>query len=119
MDLNAAAEALIQLIANLTFMPIAAPLVLALVALLKRIIPASVVSAGTLALLVQALVWIAWLLARHVFDVDDATIKTWVEMLTVIGGAVAGFAGSAVLTQAAYDRAKARDVPLLGKARRV
>ena len=113
-ELEAALTAILELVNNLTFSPLTAAFVVAVVALLKKVIPESL-SVGTLALIVQVLVWVALVAAKH-FGVEDQ-FNTWLGTITTILGAVTGLVASSYLSTRFYNAARDKDVPLLGDTR--
>lgn len=115
MDVQPAFELLIKLLNDVTFIALAAPLVVALTAIFKRFIPTNI-SAPTIAIAMQVLVWVVWVLAKH-FGYE-AQFGTWVEAFTTILSAVVGLTGSAFVAQRVYTSAKKQEVPLLGSTKR-
>lgn len=113
-ELEAALLAVLELVNNLTFSPLTAAFVVAAVALLKKVIPESV-SVGTLALVVQVLVWVALVAAKH-FGVESQ-FNTYLQTITTILGAVTGLVASSYLSTRFYHAAQNKGVPLLGDTR--
>lgn len=113
-ELEAALTALLELVNNVTFSPLTAAFVVAVVALLKKVVPESI-GAGTLALIVQVAVWAALLAAKAAGYEEQFT--TWLGAITTILGAVTGLVASSYLSTRYYNAAKAKGVPLLGDSR--
>lgn len=111
-ELAAALLALVKLVSDLTFVPIAAPFVIAATALLKKLIPSSLFSAGTIALTVQVIVWVVYIVAKH-FGYSDQ-FGTYINALTTILAAVGGLVASSAVSNWGYNKLKGASVPLLG-----
>lgn len=115
MELAPALELIIKLLNDITFVAAAAPLVVALTAIFKRFIPTTV-SAPTIAITMQVLVWVAWVLAKH-FGYEEQ-FGTWTNAFTTILSAIVGLAGSAFVATRIYREAHKQEVPLLGSDKR-
>lgn len=107
--LQAALELLIKALANVTFLPIAAGFVVVATAILKKFVP---INPAYIALALQVLAWVAWVLALHLGYGDQ--FEGWIAALTTILTALAGLAGSSILATKAYDASVNHDVPLIG-----
>lgn len=112
--LTAALELLIKAITDITFVPVAAGLVVALTGLVKRFIPTSV-NAGYIALLFQVILWVAWVLALHFGYADQ--FGTVISTFTTVVVAVTGLVGSSALATRIHESAAANNVPLAGYKR--
>lgn len=112
--LEAALDLLIKAIANITFVPIAALLVVALTGIFKRFLPASV-PAGLIVLVLQVITWVLWMLALH-FGYG-AQFESAVQLFTTIATIVAGLVGSTVIASAVHNLAAENKVPLVGYKR--
>ncbi len=107
-------ELLIKALADGTFLPIGAGLVVALTAIFKRFLPENIGS-GVLAIAFQVVVWIAWVIVQHLGFGDQ--FGTWINSITTIITAVGGLVGSSFLATKAYNYAVAQNVPLFGTQR--
>lgn len=114
MDLQQAFETLVRILNDLTFLPLAAGFVLIVVALLKRVIPERFISPQGLALMVQVIVWIIYLIAKERLGVDEAAFQSYLEILTAVGSALLMIVSSALATQKAYTVLERNKVPVLG-----
>ena len=108
-------EAFIKLLSNLSFLPIAAPAVIAITALLKRFIPSTMISAGMLALVVQVVVWVAWILCKHFGYAMQ--FESWIDGLTTILAGVAAITVSAGATAVGYNALQRVKAPVVGQTR--
>lgn len=114
MELQSAAEALIKLVTDATFLPFAAGMVVAITALIKKLLPAtSTVSAGGIAFACQVVVWVLWVLAKRA-GIDEGTFTSAVDALTTIASAVLGLVGSSIAATKMYEAARDRNVPVIG-----
>lgn len=107
--LTAALELLMKALSDVTFLPVAAGFVLVATALLKKVIPVNPVY---IALTLQVLAWVAWVLAKHYGYGDQ--FDGWIGALTTILTALAGLAGSTILATKGFNSSVRADVPLLG-----
>ena len=113
-DLELALAAFLELVYSITFSPLTAAFVVASTAILKKLLPQSI-GAGTIAIVMQVLVWVALTLARN-YGVE-AQFMTGLEALTTILGALAGLLASSYVSTKMYNLAVRNDVPVLGDTR--
>lgn len=111
-ELQAALELIIKMASDLTFVPAAAALVVVLTALLKRFLP---VNPAYIALALQGLVWVVWILAKQ-FGYEPQ-FSTWIDGVTTIVSALAGFVVSTSAATKAYTVLKHQGAPILGDTR--
>ncbi len=116
METLPAFQAVVHLLNDVTFLPCAVGFVVALTALLKKLLPESIGS-GTIALTLQVIVWVAWVVAKDALHFEPTQFQNAVGTMTTILSAVAGFVGSGILSSVAYKKARDNNVPLLGNAR--
>lgn len=109
--LTAALELIIKAIANATFIPVAAGLVVALTGIAKHFIPTTV-PAGAIALTFQVILWVAWVAALH-FGYGSQ-FESLIQTFTTIAVAVAGLIGSTIVATRTHNAAAANNVPLAG-----
>ena len=107
--LQAALELLIKALANVTFLPIAAGFVVVATAILKKFVP---INPAYIALALQVLAWVAWVLALHLGYGDQ--FEGWITALTTILTALAGLAGSTFAAEKLYAASVRAEVPLIG-----
>jgi len=107
-------ELFVKLLADGTFLPVAAGLVVALTAIFKRFLPDNI-SSAVLALVFQVIVWIAYVVAVQLGY--GSQFDTWISTITTIVVAIAGLVGSSFLATRAYVYASDREVPLFGYSR--
>lgn len=113
-ELEAALLALVKLVSDLTFVPGAAALVVALTAIAKRILPASI-SAGAIAITLQVIVWVIYIVAKHYGYADQ--FDSYIAVVTTVVSALGGLLVSSYAAEWGYKKLSARDVPVLGAAR--
>lgn len=112
--LQAFLELFVKLLADGTFILVAAPLVVALTAIFKRFLPDNI-SSAVLALVFQVIVWIAYVVAVQLGY--GSQFDSWISTITTIVVAIAGLVGSSFLATRAYNYAADREVPLFGYSR--
>lgn len=115
-ELEAALLAFFKLISDVTFVPVAAGFVIAATALLKKVLPATVPSGG-IAISVQVIVWVVYVVSKHFGYADQ--FGSYIGILTTILTAVSGLVLSSYAATWGYQKATARNVPLLGYQRPV
>lgn len=111
-ELQAALELIIKMVSDVTFIPGAAALVIALTAILKRFVP---INAAYIALGLQVIVWVAWILVKNAGY--ELQFQGWIDSLTTI---VSGFVGFVLSTGAAtkgYNALVRANAPILGDTR--
>lgn len=113
-DLELALAAFLELVYSITFSPLTAAFVVASTAILKKLLPASI-GAGTIAIVMQVLAWVALTLAKH-YGVETQ-FMSGLEAITAILGAVVGLLASSYVSTKMYHSAQRNDVPLLGDSR--
>lgn len=110
---------LIQLLNGVTYLAFATGATVLITSVLKRFIPAELVSAGTLALAVQVVLWVFYVVAQRygletqfksLLDVLQILIQTFLLP-------AAGVAATSVASHQAYEYAKQRGVPFIGSQR--
>ena len=115
-ELEAALLAFFKLISDVTFVPLAAGFVVAVTALLKKLLPATI-PAGGIAITVQVIVWVVYVIAKHYGYVEQ--FGSYINVLTTILTAVSGLVLSSYAATWGYQKAAAKNVPLLGYQRPV
>lgn len=110
-ELAAALAAIVILLSNLTFLPIAAPFVVAVTALIKKFGPSSW-NPAIVALVVQILTWVAYIVAKYLGY--ETQFNSWVGILATIAGALGGIVLSSLVTEKIYDSLSKNDVPFFG-----
>lgn len=114
-DVQDLANNLFSLISQATYLPFAAPLVVLLVGLFKRIPFLANTSAPALSLFFSVLVWAGFIFAR---DAGFATeFQTSVESLTKMGEMVLGFIFVPAVSTTLYNYANKQNVAILGHSR--
>lgn len=111
-SLEVALQLLISLITDVSFLPVAVPLVLLLTSIAKKYIPINPV---LIALTFQVAVWVVWAALVH-FKVDPAVFDNGIKFVTAILTTLSGFTASTYLGQRAYRSAENHDVPLIGSS---
>lgn len=109
-ELAAALQLIVKMVSDITFVPGAAALVIALTAILKRYIPTN---PGNIALVLQVIAWVAFILAKH-FGYEPQ-FQNWMDSLTTIVTGVGGLVLSSMLATKGYISLKRNDVPILGE----
>lgn len=118
MELNTAAEMLIKLITDATYLPFAIGFVVAATALVKNLpVIRQNVSAGAIAIAFQVLVWAAWILAKKA-GVEGVQFENAIDALTTILSGIAGLVAASYGAQVVYKKAAKREVPLIGAAKK-
>jgi hypothetical protein len=112
--LEAALDLIIKAVANATFVPLAAGLVVALTGLAKYFLPATV-PAGGIALVFQVILWVGWILALHFGYTSQ--FESVVQAFTTIVAAVAGLVGATYVATRVHEKAAEHNVPLAGYKR--
>jgi len=102
------------LLNNITFLPMAAALVVALTAFFKKLLPATIPSAS-IALVLQVIIWIAYVVAKQYQYGDQFT--NIITMLTTVVGAVLGLVGSSALSTTIYTQSVKLGIPGLSYQR--
>lgn len=114
------AARLIELVNDTTVLAFAVPLVVVIVSVLKRFIPAEWVSGSTLHVLVQVVVWLAYIVFGKLggdlaqFESWATTIAKVLELLVPVlpAGVAAVFGGHAL-----YEATKKRGIAVFGYQR--
>lgn len=109
-------EQFLTWLSDATFVPAAALAVVLLTALLKRIPQLRNIHAGVIALTVQVVLWVAYMLAKR-YGVEEPTIVSAFEALTTVLTTLSMIVLGSGATQLMYDWAKTRHVPLIGQER--
>lgn len=119
MELNTAAEMLIKLITDATFLPFAVGFTVAATALVKNLpVVRDHLTGGTIAVTFQVAVWIAWIIAKKA-GVEGVQFESLIDGLTTILSGIAGLVTATYGAHVIYTKAAARNVPLIGKPRSV
>src|SRR5690606_3812158 len=97
-----------------TFLPFAVGFVVALTAILKRVIPETAVRPQTLAVALQVVIWAVYIVAKERFGIDQQVFQNALDALTTILSGVSMFVLSSAATERAYQSLHKQDVPLVG-----
>lgn len=108
-ELQAALELIIKMVSDVTFIPGAAALVIALTAVLKRFLP---INAAYIALGLQVIVWVAWILLKNAGY--ELQFQSWIDSLTTIVSGVVGFVLSTGAATKGYNALVRQGAPVLG-----
>ena len=116
MNIELAAEQLIQFVLSVTALPAFAPAVALIVGFVKRLPFLSGVSAGAIHVAIQVVVWVAYTIAIRA-GIGEVQFASVVEALTTILTGIGMIALGTASTQRIYESAKAHNVPVIGTSR--
>jgi len=108
-------EQLMQLLADTSYIAFAAPLVVIVVALLKRVPQLANVDAAGMSLGVQVVVWLAYLVADHLGG--GAQFQAWTEAGASIAQILLPLLMSEFASKGIYSLAKQTGVAVIGYER--
>jgi hypothetical protein len=116
MNPQLALEALITWLSDISFLPIAVPAVVFLTAFAKRLPFLSGISSAVIALVVQVVIWIAWVVSKKL-GVDDALFTSWIDAFTTILSGLSAIVIGTGATSQLYARLNDNNVPVVGQSR--
>lgn len=115
MDINVAADLLVKLIVDATYLPFAIGFVVAATALVKNLpFVRDHFTGGVIAITFQVIIWVVWEVAKRA-GVDFAQFQSALDALTTILSGIAGLVAASYGAHVVYTKAAACSVPLIGK----
>jgi len=108
-ELQAALELIIKMVSDVTFIPGAAALVIALTAILKRFLP---INAAYIALGLQVIVWVAWILVKNAGY--ELQFQSVIDSLTTVVSGLVGLVLSTAAATKGYNALVRAEAPILG-----
>lgn len=112
---EAALALILSAVNDITFLPAAAAIVVALTSITKRYIPN--IRSEVLALLWQVAAWVLWVVVKEVgFDMNQFDLFV-TAFATILTGVVGGIASQAIGTPWLYNKARNLNAPMLSYER--
>jgi len=108
---EAALALILSAVNDITFLPVAATLVVTLTSISKRYVPD--IGSGVQAMFWQVLAWTLWIVVKEVgFDMEQFDLFV-TAFATILTGVVGGIASTAIGTPWLYKKARNFNAPLL------
>lgn len=114
MELEQAFSIIVTALLAIIYLPFAEGFVLTFTAFLKHYIPEKVLRPQTIAVALQVLVWVAFVIARQLLGVDEIRFTSYLELLTTIGNALLMIVTGGAVAHVAYKKLEAAKIPFWG-----